>query len=138
MADPPKSIEPSASEIEAEVGTAFEVWNRIIDEVSNRFGPIEQEWKVSKSNFGRLCLLKRKKRTLLYMTPERGQITVAIVLGERAVGLAIASNVPNEIKDLIREARPYVEGRGIRFEVASAADVPNVIELVKIKTTPKT
>jgi len=58
------------------------------------------------------------------MTPEKRTIRVAIVLGERAVALALASGIPESIKTLIKEARPYAEGRGIRFPVSSAADVP--------------
>jgi hypothetical protein len=71
------------------------------------------------------------------MTPEPGTITVAIVLGERAVALALASNIPGSIKSMIREARKYAEGRGIRFQVEGAADIATVRDLIAIKTTPK-
>jgi hypothetical protein len=134
---PSKTATPAYADIEAELGSITEVWNRIIDEVSGSYGPIEQEWKASKSEFGQMCQLKQKKRTLVYLTPEKGQIRVAIVLGERAVDIALESRLPDEIKSLIREACPYVEGRGIRFAVASPDDVPTVLELVKIKTAPK-
>jgi len=84
-----------------------------------------------------MCLLKQKKRTLLYLTPEKDAVRVAIVLGERAVALALASGLPEEIKVLIRKAPPYVEGRGIRFPICSANDVPIVSDLVAIKTLPR-
>jgi hypothetical protein len=35
------------------------------------------------------------------------------------------------------EARPYAEGRGIRFSVSSLSDIPMIAKLVQIKTTPK-
>jgi hypothetical protein len=38
---------------------------------------------------------------------------------------------------LFSEARPYAEGRGIRFVVTSPSDVSTVRTLVEIKTTPK-
>jgi hypothetical protein len=128
---------PSTSEIETVTGSAFGVWNGVVDAVSRRFQSVEQEWKDSKSEFGRICLLKQKKRTLLYLTPQKESVLAAVVLGERAVELALASKIPDEIKTLIREARPYAEGRGIRFPINDAAGVEVVTELVAIKLTPK-
>ena len=61
----------------------------------------------------------------------------AIVLGDRAVAIALASGLEEKFKNLLREARPYVEGRGIRFDVISADDVLSVVELIRIKATPK-
>ena len=128
---------PSRKELETELGVAYEVWQRVIAAVVETAGSVESEWKPSKSNFGRLCLLKRKKRTILYLTPEKDAVLVAIVLGERAVGLALASQLPETIKTMIRDARPYAEGRGIRFPINSTDDVNMVSDLVAIKTQPK-
>lgn len=71
------------------------------------------------------------------MLPEDGVMQVAVVLGERAVGIALASELVEKIKALILDARQYAEGRGIRFEVRSASDVSSVLQLVRIKITPK-
>ncbi len=84
-----------------------------------------------------MCLLQHKKRTLLYLTPEKEEVRVAIVLGERAYGLAMASALPAAIKQMLSEARPYAEGRGIRFSVSSPGDIAAIKQLVEIKTTPK-
>lgn len=132
-----KNINPSEKELKDELGSAATLWDQIIITLEKEHGLLEREWKPSKSSFGRICLLKQKKRTLLYMTPEKEMITIAIVLGERAAGLALDGDLPEEIKTLIREARPYVEGRGIRFPVTSATDIPTISNLVKYKTTPK-
>jgi hypothetical protein len=132
-----KNISPSEKELKAELGSASTLWNEIITALEKDHVPLSREWKSSKSNFGRICLLKQKKRTLLYMTPEKEKIIIAIVLGERAVGLALDGYLPEAIKTLIREARPYAEGRGIRFPVSSPDEIPVVRELIAIKTTPK-
>jgi hypothetical protein len=130
-------MEPDSRKLAAELGTAKAAWDGIVAAVAASHGPVEQEWRPSKSAFGSMCLLRRKKKTLLYLTPGKGEVVVAVVLGERAVGLALAADLPEEIKALIREARPYVEGRGIRFPARTMADVPVVTMLVAIKTTPK-
>lgn len=98
---------------------------------------VEPEWKPSKSTFGRMCLLKHKKRTLLYLTPDKDEVTVAIVLGQRAYELAMTSGLPARIKQLFSEARPYVEGRGIRFPVSKERDIATIKQLVALKLAPK-
>jgi hypothetical protein len=49
----------------------------------------------------------------------------------------MASSLPVAIKKMFSEARPYAEGRGIRFPVSSLSDIPMITKLVEIKTTPK-
>jgi hypothetical protein len=132
-----KTKGPSEKDVVAELGKARDVWDAITREIGAKYAPIEREWKTSKSSFGWMCVLKHKNRTLLYLTPDAGAVRVAVVLGERAVELALASGIPEPIKALIREARPYAEGRGIRFTVCTRAEIPVITELVVIKTTPK-
>lgn len=130
-------MHPSKKELQTELGIAVDLWDQIITALEKEHGLLDKQWKTSKSSFGRICLLKQKKRTLIYMIPEKEKINIAVVLGERAAGLALDGVLPEEIKTMIREVRPYAEGRGIRFPVSSAADIPTIINLVKYKTTPK-
>ena len=128
---------PTVPELRAVLGSTDVLWSDIVNAVEDVASPLDTEWKPSKTEFGRLCLLQHKKKTLLYLTPEKETVRVAIVLGERAYGLAMASSLPAAIKKMLSEARPYAEGRGIRFAVSSPSDVSTVKKLVEIKTTPK-
>jgi len=71
------------------------------------------------------------------MIPDRAKVWIAIVLGERAYGLAMASSLPASLKKMFAEAKPYVEGRGIRFSTNSLDDIPTVVQLLELKTAPK-
>ena len=128
---------PVDTELKAALGKAAAVWSAIIDAIEEKFVPLDEAWKPSKLGLGRLCLLQYRKRTLLYLTPDKGQILVAIVLGERAYQLAMTSSLPAAIKKMFSDAKPYAEGRGIRFPVKSLSDVPMIAKLIEIKTTPK-
>ena len=134
---PAKVTPPTDAELKAILGRAAEVWDEILRAIEERHSPLERLWKPSKMPFGQMCLLQHKKRTLLYMTPDKGKVWIAVVLGDRAAGLAAASDLPAGIKTLIAEARPYAEGRGIRFPVSLAADVPVVAKLAAIKVAPE-
>jgi hypothetical protein len=132
---PKSATPPHADALSATLGPAEKIWDAVIKGVREDHAPLELEWRPSTSDFGLMCLLRQKKRTLLYMTPGAKSIVVGVVLGERAVEAALASQLPQDIKDLIHEARPYIEGRGIRFPVAKQKDVSTVLELVRIKTS---
>jgi hypothetical protein len=134
---PTKVKPPTDSELKAALGFAEALWFGIIRVVEDVASPLDAEWKPSKAEFGRICLLQHKKRTLLYLTPEKEKVTVAIVLGERAYGLAMASSLPAAIKTMFSEARPYAEGRGIRFAVSSTSEISTIKKLVEIKITSK-
>lgn len=74
------------------------------------------------------------KRTLYYLTPGVDEFQVTLILGERATEAALgAADVPEAQKQALREARPYVEGRGIRVAVQSERDVALVERLLAIK-----
>jgi hypothetical protein len=125
---------PSMAELEGVMGPAIPIWNGIISQAEAAYGPLTKTWKPSKTGFGRMCLLQHKKRTLLYLTPDKGSVWVAIILGERAFQLAMASSLPDDIKKLLLEAGPYAEGRGIRFSVHASNDLASVAKLLEIKT----
>ena len=128
---------PTVAELRATLGSADVLWSAIVRAVEETASPLNAEWKASKSAFGRLCLLQHRKRTLLYLTPDKEQITVAIVRGDRAYDLAMAgSTLPALVKKLLSEAQRYTEGRGIRFSVTSLSDIATIKALVKLKTTP--
>lgn len=134
----PKQVDaPSEKELSACLGSAGPVWTAIVRVVEATTVPIDQEWRPSKTDFGRMCLFRHGKRTLLYLTPDADRIWVAIVLGERAYGLVAGSSLPADLRRLFDEARPYAEGRGIRFSVSSPAEIPTIAELIRIKTAPR-
>jgi hypothetical protein len=128
---------PSTAELETALGKTYAVWQKLIADLAQDFGGLREEWKPSKLPFGQCCLLKQKDRTLLYLLPGASAFEISIVLGERAVAIALASDLSAGTKKMIAEARRYAEGRGIRFAVKSKAQIAEIRKLVVIKTTPK-
>ncbi|HEY0281565.1 MAG TPA: DUF3788 family protein [Rhizomicrobium sp.] len=128
---------PSDAELKALLGSASSVWSAVVLAVKDSFAPSQLEWLPSKQPFGRAGRIRHKGRTLLYLLPGDGKFDVAVVLGERAVELAMAAPLPAAMKKRIAGAKRYVEGRSIRFPVNSASEVAVVVKLVELKTTPK-
>jgi hypothetical protein len=135
---PPKILKaPSPAELATALGPTVAAWRRLIEDLEFDYSGLEQVWKPTKLEFGRVCLLKQKARTLLYLIPRRGDFEVSVVLGERAVVLALAGDLPASTKQLIAEARQYAEGRGIRFAVSSTLQIETIRRLVAFKLTPR-
>lgn len=133
----PKILDPpNKAELQGALGAALPVWTGILGLAEAAHAPLTKTWKASKSEFGLMCLLQHKKRTLLYLTPDKDLVWVAIILGERAFHLAMARELPEEIKKLLVDAKPYAEGRGIRFAVRATGDLATVATLLEAKTTP--
>ena len=132
---PAKSASPAA--LAAALGDTATIWRQLVAELTSDFPGLREEWKPSKLEFGSLCLLKLKERTLLYLIPRRGDFEVSIVLGERAVTLALAGDLLADLQRQLSEARPYAEGRGIRFPVTTATRIAPIRKLVAYKTAPK-
>lgn len=128
---------PADAELKAALGKSADLWKEIVEAVGKAFPPLQQEWRPSKLDFGRMCLLRQKDRTLVYLVPMAGQMLVGVVLGQRAYELAMESDLPAPVKKMLSDAKPYVEGRGIRFTPRSMKDVASIVKLVQLKTTPK-
>jgi len=128
-----KTRVPDRAALTAVLGPAIARWDTLVRRVGARFGPVTEEWKHPGAKHGWSMRLKRGGRNLVYLIPGNGRFLVALVFGERAVRAIHESDVPAAVKALIDAATPYVEGRGIRLEVATDDDVELVERLVHLK-----
>ena len=78
--------------------------------------------------------IKIKKRNIIYLVPHEGYFNVAFVFGQKAYEAILASNLPDKIKESLRQARVYMEGRGIRLDVRADDQLEDIIKLISYKT----
>lgn len=128
-----KSHEPLANEVEEVLGAAATAWDRLVSEIESLFGPIDRDWVFSGKPWGWALRLRHKKRAVLYMTPRQGAFYVGFALGGKAVAAARRAGLPDKILRIIDEARDYAEGKAVRVEIRSEAEVPGMIEIAKAK-----
>lgn len=128
-----KSKQPKDRELAETLGKTKRLWDDLKDHVAKECAPITKEWKFYGQKYGWSFLLKRKKRTMLYLIPCKGYYMVAFVFGDRAVKAAHESNLPESIVKAINDAKRYVEGTGFRLKVESKKDLDSIRRLVTIK-----
>ena len=109
------------------------VWEEIITHLDAEYGEIRKEWKHYSQKSGWVVKVIQKKRTLFYLIPHDGYFDLAFVFGDKAVAAAEQSTLPKKMLAELRDARRYVEGRGLSVPVKSSRALKSIKTLVAIK-----
>lgn len=124
---------PNDAQLAEVLGSTKSLWDRLIANLARKHDVTEQEWKAYSRKSGWTLRLKRKDRTIVYLSPYRGSFLAAFALGDRAVAAAQRSGLPESVIGIIAEARRYAEGTAVRIEVKRASDMASVEALAAIK-----
>jgi hypothetical protein len=128
-----KTAEPDASQLTDALGPTAGLWYELREYLETEYGPLVEEWKIYSTKSGWMKKVLRKKRNLLFFTPLDGRFRLGFVFGDRAVAAVEASDLAEEIKQKLRDARKYAEGRGLVIEVTAPEDIEPVKRLLAIK-----
>ncbi len=128
-----KSRKPRAAQLADELGRSSVLWTDLREHLASEYRPLTERWMYSGAKWGWSLQLKRKKRTVLYMTPCKRHFLAGFVLGEKAVKAAHQGDLPKSLLDDIDSATKYAEGRGVRIEVRTRSDLESVKRLAAVK-----
>jgi hypothetical protein len=128
-----KPEKPNEDELAAELGPTKALWDQLISSLADENDVDIQEWKSYSLKAGWSLCLKRKKRTIVWLSPCRGCFRAAFILGDRAVEAARQSKLPQRVIKIINEAPRYPEGTGVRIDVNGPKDIPIVKKLAAVK-----
>ena len=129
-----KTHKPDAGTLAEALGETAGLWQELRADLEHEHGELVEDWKFYGRKSGWTLKLLRKKRNLFFMTPQNGFFRIAFVFGDRAVAEVDRSGLPESIKETLRTARKYAEGRGLQIEVTSSEDIETVKKLVRIKS----
>ncbi len=128
-----RSIAPEARLLARVLGRSSGHWVTLTGNLRSRYDPLVEKWSFSGAKYGWSLGLKHKKRTILYLIPQRGYFLVAFVLGKKAIAAAHDSDLPGAVIEAINGGKQYPEGRGVRLEVRNRKDLAAVEGLAAIK-----
>ncbi len=128
-----KEKKPGDKDLAAALGATYELWRTLRNSVLEKYPAALQEWHYPGQKYGWSFRLKDKKRAIIYFLPRERFFKVALVFGEKATAQVLASGVAPAIKSLLKGAKAYAEGRGIRIEVRSRAVLADIAKLIEIK-----
>lgn len=128
-----KSVQPDDAQLARVLGKSINFWEAIKQHITQKHGDFTEEWKFYNAKSGWTLKVLRKKRNLFFFIPLQGAFRVAFVFGDKAVAAVEKSDLPEALKNELRKARKYAEGRGIRIEVKFQKDVEHIKKLIDIK-----
>jgi hypothetical protein len=128
-----KAKQPTEAELKKALNKNFDAWITLAEFTRKSYPKATEAWKFSGEKYGWNFLISDKKRTLIYLLPRDGFFKAAFVFGQKATGVILESNISHSIKEEIRAARVYAEGRGIRIEVKNKNILKDLKKLIMIK-----
>lgn len=128
-----KSKLPHQYELTEALGPAANFWEEIKHLLVAHFDLLTEEWVFSGKNYGWALRLKYKNRAILYLTPCKSTCIAGFALGEKAVNAVMQSSLPKSIKEQVKNAQKFAEGRSFRMKIESMEDVQLAIQLATIK-----
>ena len=129
-----KAVMPEEGAAAAVLGAAALVWKELHEYVRDTYPDVHGEWKHYGKAAGWTYKLLSKKRNLLFFVPMAGRFRLRIVLGEKACACALADDeLPEEIKEVVRAAAVYAEGRSVDVYADRMEQLSAVKRLLVIK-----
>ena len=89
-----RSKRPTDDDLTAVLGRTKQLWDRLADDVAQTYPPVNQEWGFAGAKYGWSLRLKRKKRNILYLIPQRRHFLCAFVFGGKATEAAREADLP--------------------------------------------
>ena len=128
-----KSDKPNILILAQVLKSTYKIWEEIKNSLTKEYGSLLEEWKYYGPKTGWLLKMFYKKRNMFFLIPSEKYFSLAFLFGDNAVSEIEQSDLPEKIKEEIRNTKKYAEGKGIRVEVRKRSDVKNIIKLVRIK-----
>ena len=124
---------PAEPELQKALAGSYSLWTELRVHVKTQYPKFVEEWNYPGQKYGWSYRLKDKKRVIIYLLPREGYFKAAMVFGQKASEMILESSVKEEIKEELRIAKVYAEGRGIRIDIKSKAIVKDIKKLIDIK-----
>jgi len=128
-----KAVVPDEKMVANALANAYPLWDALQNHVRENYPDISGEWKHYGKASGWVFKTISKKRNLFFFTPQNGRFRLELVFGEKAIACIEVADLPDGIKEKIRNATPYVEGRGISLDINYHEQLDAVKRLLKIK-----
>ena len=104
-----KNLKPNDKLLAEKLGDVYRLWENVKNHISSDFGQTTEEWKYYNTQSGWLLKTLLKKRTLFFFTPCDKFFRITFVFGDKAVAAVEKSDLPENIKTELRNARKYFE-----------------------------
>ena len=130
-----KNTKPTDAVFKSKVGSAFKYYKEIENHILKNYDSIKKEWKYYGQKNGWLLKIFYKNRNLLFIIPSKSFFRIVFVFGDRAVKTIEESEIKDYLKEAIKAARKYAEGRSLSIDIKDDIYIEDIKSLIEIKKT---
>ena len=128
-----KGRPPDNDIVAVTLGSNYINFSDLKTHIFQHFAEIREEWKYYGQKYGWQLKMFYKKRNLLFIIPAKSYFRVVFIFGNRAVEEIEKAEISPELKQRLRSARKYAEGRGLSIEVKDNTYLEDIKKLIEIK-----
>lgn len=129
-----RTTEPQDKDMEMALGSTYPLFEKIVEYLVDTYKDIRPEWKQYSKKTGWQLKLLKGKRNIMFVVPFEGYFIVYFTFGDKAVQQVMESDLPDEIKTELQNAKKYMEGRGLNLSITeNAENIDHIIKLIEIK-----
>lgn len=127
-----KNIMPNEKLLKDALKDSYKLWQKIYKYVHTNYSDAIDNWNYTSAKYGWSFRINDKKRAIIYLLPRDKYFKTAFVFGQKATDEIMKSKVNKSIKDELKSAKVYAEGRGIRIDIDDK-NIKDVLLLIDIK-----
>jgi hypothetical protein len=131
-----RAQEPSRRSVLGILGNARDSWNDLETHLAEAYRLKGFVHFMYGERYGWALRFQRGGRTVLAMYPNRGVLTVQIILSRAQVAAATAMGLPRRVARVLETAKDYPEGRWLFIPVESLANGRELRPLIELKLSP--
>jgi len=124
---------PTDNDLKNTLVNTFDLWLQIVHYVHGKFPDALDEWNYPGAKYGWSFRIRDKKRAIIYLLPRDKYFKVAFVFGQKATDAILKSDISQDIRSELENARLYAEGRGIRIDIRNDEILRDILLLTDIK-----
>ena len=128
-----KKEEPLDADLTEALGPVKPAWDQFLADLAQEHGVNIHEWKCYSPKTGWALRVKRKARTIVWLSPSEGFFNVLFILGNKAMRAAQQVKFPQRVVKVMNDAPKYPEGTGVRLNVKSSKDLETLKKLAALK-----
>ena len=128
-----KEIVPNDEDLENVLKSSLGVYNKLIFYLENEYGSLTNEWKFYSKKAGWTLRISNEKRNLVFLSPNDDYFLITVNMGVKVSKIALDSDISDNTKDIIKQAKVYREGISILMEVRNEEDLEDIKTILNIR-----
>jgi len=130
-----KQHQPTMEAMLVSVRSKRRLWEGLTQFIEENFR-VKQDFAFYGKNYGWALRFRSGSRALAAFYPGADSFTVQIIIGQTQVERALQLRLGAKVRDILRNARAFTEGRWLFIPVESEEDCGDVQRLLTVRASP--